>query len=59
MHFALLDEHELSGVRGKCYILNVECLPQTHVLKTWSPASDAILGGDGSFRKGGVAGWIK
>jgi hypothetical protein len=34
-----------------CYgLLNTKCPPQTHVLKAWSPAGGAILGGDRNLR---------
>jgi hypothetical protein len=34
----------------------MKCPPQAYVLTNWSPASDAILGGVGNFRRWGLAG---
>jgi hypothetical protein len=42
----------------ECDGLNVKCPSKVHVLKTWSPAGSAILGGDLNFQKGSLAGGL-
>jgi hypothetical protein len=39
-----------------CYSLNMQYLPQAHVLNASSPAGGAILGGSGNFREWGLVG---
>lgn len=39
-----------------CYGLNVECTPQAHVLRTWSPAGVTVLGDDGTLGTQGLPG---
>ena len=53
MHFTLWDTPEFLGARVRMLRLEYEMSPWAHVLKAWSPAAGAILGGARNF-----TGWV-
>jgi hypothetical protein len=46
----------LYGAGAECYVLNMKCSSQAHLVNIWSPVGGAILEGGSNFRKQDLAG---